>query len=202
MSTPLRHLTAWMAAMCLSWLIAGAGLPHECATEGTLLFVLPHKANAITQATGEADHVAIVHRIGGAQGPLYVIEAVAQGVCLTPLDSFLVRNADADIIVKQVPGLDAPRSVRNALRLAGRPYDWNYTLGDSALYCSELVQMSYVDCHGKPVFGTVPMQFSGQDGGILPYWREHYGRQGLKVPEGEPGTNPTQLLKQLNASTQ
>ena len=167
--------------------------------EGDLLFVLPDSANAITLATGSADHVAIAHRIGGDEGLLYVLEAVGRGVCLTPIDTFVRHNAKAEIVVRQVPRLDVERSVGKALHYVGRPYDWNYTPGDSAIYCSELVQLCYVDADGKPVFATTAMSFSDQQGHILPYWLEHYSRQHLPVPEGEPGTNPTQLLQQLSS---
>ena len=184
----------------LLWRATGTAFPHGeriKASEGALLFVLPHEGNAITAATGEADHVGIAHHIGGDQGLLYVIEAIGQGVSMTPIDSFLVHNSEADIIVKEVPKLDVARSVRNALHYVGRPYDWNYTPGDSALYCSELVQLCYVNIDGHPVFGTTPMRFSDAEGCILPYWADHYGRQGIPVPEGAPGTNPTQLLLHL-----
>ena len=189
------------AALCVVLAVfgcaAGVGQGVAAAGEGDLLFVLPHVQNAITAATGEADHVAIAHRIGGSGGLLYVIEAVRRGVCLTPIDSFLVRNAQAHLVVRAVPGLDVSRSVRSALQCVGRPYDWNYTPGDSALYCSELVQRCYVDTAGNAVFHLVPMSFSDPDGNILPQWRDHYARQGLAVPEGAPGSNPTQLLHQL-----
>lgn len=187
-----------MALLCTLGSVAlGQTDVRLAMAEGDLLFVVPHTGNAITEATGEADHVAIAHRIGGDGGPLYVIEAIGKGVCLTPMDSFQLHNAEADIIVRQVPHLDVQRSVRSALSYAGRPYDWNYTPGDSALYCSELVQLCYVDVNGDKLFGTTAMSFSDADGRILPYWQEHYARQHLPVPEGEPGTNPSQLLRQL-----
>ena len=66
--------------------------------EGDLLFACSDSANAITAVTSgieglPIDHVGIVHRIGGNQGPLYVIEAVKPVVCLTPIDSFLCQNS-------------------------------------------------------------------------------------------------------------
>lgn len=192
-----------VALWCGAWdsVAFGQADARMAIAEGDLLFVLPATANAITAATGEADHVAIAHRIGGDEGLLYVVEAIGKGVCLTPMDSFLLHNAEADIVVRQVARLDVRRSVGNALRYVGRPYDWNYTPGDSALYCSELVQLCCVDGEGKPVFATIPMRFSDQQGHILPYWQEHYSRQHLPVPEGEPGTNPSQLLRQLASPT-
>lgn len=170
--------------------------------EGDLAFVVNRQGNAITSVTLSIDslpidHVAILHRIGGDNGPLYALEAIPRGgVCLTPVDSFLVANGGQhNIIIGRVEGLDAFQSVRSALHLAGHPYDFNYMPGDSAVYCSELVQGTYVDTDGRPVFSTIPMTFRDATGNIHPYWVQHYSSQGLPVPEGLPGTNPGQLSR-------
>ena len=34
-----------------------------------------------------------------------------------------------------------------------------------------------------------------QSGRITPYWHDYYARQGLQVPEGEPGSNPGDLSR-------
>ncbi len=174
----------------------------DYVTEGDLAFVVNRQGNAITSVTTSIDslpidHVAIMHRIGGDDGPLYALEAIPEaGVVLTPIDSFLVANGGAqNILVGRVGDVDAQRSVRKALMLVGCPYDYNYMPGDSAVYCSELVQSTYVTVQGQPVFDTIPMTFRQQDGTIHPYWVEHYGSQGLPVPEGVAGTNPGQLSR-------
>lgn len=167
--------------------------------DGDLIFVLPREANAITTVTQgsacrAADHVAILHRIGGSEGLPYAIEAISKGVCLTPIDSFISHNAGCDMIVARLTQIDASASVRNALRYVGRPYDFFYDMGDSALYCSELVQLAVVDSDGKKLFGTIPMSFHDSQGNITPHWHRFYARHNREVPEGAPGTNPTQLL--------
>ncbi|MBR1883214.1 MAG: hypothetical protein IJ808_09450 [Muribaculaceae bacterium] len=162
--------------------------------EGDLLFLAPMQSNAITAVTGHYDHVAIMHRIGGENGFLYALEAIGRGVTLTPIDSLICREQGKSALVPaRVDGLDATASVRRALRYVGRPYDWLYQPTDSAIYCSELVQLSYVNSRGQAVFGTIPMSFHDASGQISPFWMEHYARYGLPVPEGAPGTNPTQL---------
>ena len=153
--------------------------------EGDLLFACSDSANAITAVTSgieglPIDHVGIVHRIGGNQGPLYVIEAVKPVVCLTPIDSFLSQNGMV---------------IRQCLLLVGRPYDDLYLPGDSALYCSELVQRCYVNSNGGLVFNTIPMSFHDGTGRVTDYWKEFYSRRGMAVPEGEPGTNPGELSR-------
>ncbi len=170
--------------------------------EGDLAFVINRRGNAITSVTTSIDtlpidHVAIMHRIGGAVGPLYALESIPEsGVVLTPIDSFIVANGgEGNILIGRVRDLDAPRSLRAALTLVGRPYDYNYTAGDSTIYCSELVQTTYVNTDGQPIFETIPMTFRCEDGTIHPYWVQHYSSQGLPVPEGLPGSNPGQLSR-------
>lgn len=167
--------------------------------EGDLLFACSDSANAITAVTSGVedlpiDHVGIVHRIGGDQGPLYVIEAVKPVVCLTPIDSFLCQNGM--VIVGRINvDMDVKRSIRQCLLLVGRPYDNLYLPGDSAIYCSELVQRCYVNSDGKLVFNTIPMSFHDETGQVTDYWNDFYSRRGMIVPEGEPGSNPGELSR-------
>lgn len=170
--------------------------------EGDLAFVVNRQGNAITSVTHSInslpiDHVAIMHRIGGDNGPLYALEAIPHGgVCLTPVDTFLVANGGREnIVMGRVEDLDAHHSIKAALTLVGLPYDFNYMPQDTAIYCSELVQSTYVDLTGHLVFETIPMTFSDSTGNIHPYWQQHYAKQGLSVPEGHPGTNPGQLSR-------
>ena len=167
--------------------------------EGDLLFACSDTANAITQVTSGVkdlpiDHVGIAHRIGGDEGPLFVIEAVKPAVCLTPIDSFLVNNSQ--IIVGRVNvEMDVHRSIRRCLAMVGKPYDDLYLPGDSAVYCSELVQMNYVTSEGDLIFAPIPMSFHDASGQITDYWKEFYDRRGMEVPEGAPGSNPGELSR-------
>lgn len=180
--------------------LASLPLVGQQLREGDLLFCCSDTANAITSVTTglqdmPIDHVAIVHYIGGEQlGLPYVIEAVKPAVCLTPLDTFLCENgrvlqgrvnADCDIVA----------SIKRCLMLVGKPYDDLYLQGDSAVYCSELVQMCFIDPSGKLVFDLVPMSFHDATGQVTDYWQEFYQARGMKVPEGEPGSNPGELSR-------
>lgn len=175
--------------------------------EGDLIFVAQASDNAITRVTQGVDalaidHVAIMHRIGGTAGPLYALEAIPrQGVTLTPVDSLIAREHGATLVLGRVQGVDAHRSVRAALRLVGHPYDDLYLAGDSAIYCSELVQMCYVDTAGGQIFSTIPMSFHDSSGRILDHWTEFYRQRGMAVPEGLPGTNPGQLSRHPSVRT-
>lgn len=194
------RVAALMLALSL-WLTVQAQADGLSIEEGDLLFVAQVGENAITQVTEGVDslaidHVAIAHRIGSKDGPLYFIEAIPRlGVVLTPLDSLLSRERGASFLVGRVRDVDAAQSVRHALRYVGRAYDELYQSGDSAIYCSELVQLSYVDQSGSRVFGTIPMTFRDRTGNILDYWTEFYRQHGMAVPEGAPGTNPGELSR-------
>lgn len=167
--------------------------------EGDLLFACSDTANAITAVTSgidelPIDHVGVVHRIGGPTGPLFVIEAIKPQVCINSLDTFLCNNGEV-IVGRLNEEFDAKESVRRCLNMVGKPYDDLYLPGDSAVYCSELVQMNYVTTAGERIFGTIPMSFHDQSGQITQYWIDFYRTRGRNVPEGWPGTNPGELSR-------
>ena len=112
--------------------------------DGDLLFVVNWNGNNITDVTVGVDGLGIDHVAVYAEGN--VIEAIPEsGVVESPLDSFLARLSENEtVLVGRVEGLDVRASVDNARRLLGLPYDDIFMPGDSAVYCSELVQMSFV----------------------------------------------------------
>ena len=173
-------------------------LLHEC----DLIFVVNNAGNAITESTqahGDwpIDHVAVFHR--DSNGSPCVIQAVHKGVCLEPLDS-LIAEAATDghtpmLLIGRVTGVDTIATIKKCLSFVGKPYDHYFAPSDSAIYCSELVQKSFIDAKGHLIFEPIAMSFHGPDGVILPYWTEHYRRIGSRVPEGAPGTNPAELSR-------
>ena len=194
MNKPLTTLLTTL--LCTIGLMAQSKV---CAHEGDLLFVVPAESNAITAVTQgndtlAIDHVAILHFIGGNNALPYVIEAIGSGVCLTPIDTFLIRHSHDRIVQAKVQDLDVPVSIGHALSLVGLPYDWLYQSGDSAIYCSELVQLCFVRNDGQHIFSTIPMTFRDRDGTIPQHWIDLYTQHSRSVPEGEPGTNPQQIF--------
>lgn len=165
---------------------------------GDLLFVVNGAGNNITSVTDGVDGLGIDHVAIYSEGK--VIEAIpVKGVVEWPLDSFLVRLAVNDaVLVGRVRGLDARGSVEKAAKFVGLPYDDIFMPGDSSIYCSELVQMSYVLKSGDAVFGTIPMSFHDSTGRVTDFWTKFYEARGLSVPEGEPGTNPGQISRDPN----
>ncbi len=157
--------------------------------DGDLMFCASGKPNAITDVTHGIDEMGINH-------------VAILGVCITPIDSFLNQNkgrsSNQQILVGRInhDSIDILKSISNALKYIGRPYDFYFESGDSAIYCSELVQISFVDHKGKLLFHTIPMSFHNDSGEITAFWRNYYSKAGMNVPEGAPGSNPGELSRE------
>lgn len=171
-----------------------------------LLFQAAPSANAITDVTHGADglridHVGVFARIDGRPS---VIEALpGRGVCINNIDSFMCRSVSATgvplVIVGRVTSeFDAEASLCGVLRFIGCDYDSLYLPGNREIYCSELVQMSFVDGDGRFVFDAIPMTFRDASGQIPEFWTRFYERHGMAVPEGWPGTNPGEMSRRSN----
>ena len=167
--------------------------------EGDLLFAYSSTSGkAISDATVHDStalpiyHVAIATWVDGKP---YALEAIDEGVVLTPYDKFCERTmSKGGLLVgrlKDRSGVD--QSVSNAMEHLGKPYDDLYMIDTQEIYCSELVQLSYVNGKGQRLFPLINMSFHDANGRILDYWREHYAKHGMAVPEGALGTNPAQI---------
>lgn len=165
-----------------------ASCQPKALREGDLLFHVATTGNAITEVTpGMIDHVAIVINSDS------VIEAVSKGVVITPLDSLLSKPGHYE--AASVRRCDRRQSVARARKYLGRAYDFLYLPDNDDIYCSELVQFAFVDRRGRRLFQTVPMSFHNEKGLITDYWKEFYARYNMEVPEGKPGTNPSEMAK-------
>ncbi|MBQ8655929.1 MAG: hypothetical protein IJ527_02560 [Prevotella sp.] len=179
-------LSAWLCCACAGQSPAGFDGQDSNVREGDLLFHVTVDTNQITRVTGGMiDHVAI------ALSADSVIEAVGRGVVVTAISDLLKQ--DGYFVVGRVGDADAHQSVLNARRYLGCAYDSLFLAGNDAVYCSELVQLSYVDARGRQLFTCVPMSFHDSTGRVTDYWRDFYARHQMEVPEGQPGTNPAQL---------
>ncbi len=127
-----------------------------------------------------------------------VIEAVFSGVRRTPFREFLshaaIRNGRPAVLVERLRppyGASADAAVERAAGFIGRPYDEAFLPDNDAYYCTELIQASYLDGGGKPLFSSRPMTFRDNRTGEIPRaWTDFFEARGLDVPEGVPGTNP------------
>ena len=187
--------------------VASCGEKKDCLRNGDLVFVgLPLDYNAeggsmdaaISAATAQEGELNLIHvAIAEVQADsVWIIDAtIAHGVDRHPLEVFLKDFTLKDgsypaFIVKRVKGVDANAAVERAKTYCGRAYDVRFLPDNEDLYCSELVQLSYLDRSGNQVFDSEPMNFCAPDGTMPPYWEQLFEKLGMTVPQGVPGTNP------------
>ena len=191
-------------------LALSCGQKKDNLQNGDLIFVgLPLDYNAesgsmseaISSATGQEGALNLIHvAIAEVKADsIWIIDAtIAHGVDRHPLDTFLkdftLRDGSyPEFIVKRVKGVDANSAVEKAKAFCGRAYDFSFLPDNEDIYCSELVQLSYLDAEGKPVFESEPMNFKAPDGTMPPYWEWLFGKLGMDIPQDLPGTNPQRM---------
>ena len=192
--------------------VASCGEKKDCLRNGDLVFVgLPLDYNAeggsmdaaISATTGQEGALNLIHvAIAEVQADsVWIIDAtIAHGVDRHPLEVFLKDFTLKDgsypaFIVKRVKGVDADVAVERAKTYCGRAYDVRFLPDNEDLYCSELVQISYLDGNGNQVFDSEPMNFCAPDGTMPPYWEWLFGKLEMEVPQGLPGTNPQRMAQ-------
>ena len=192
--------------------VASCGEKKDCLRNGDLVFVglpLDYDAEgdsmdaAISAATAQEGELNLIHvAIAEVQADsVWIIDAtIAHGVDRHPLEVFLKDFTLKDgsypaFIVKRVKGVDADAAVERAKTYCGRAYDVRFLPDNEDLYCSELVQISYLDGDGNQVFDSEPMNFCAPDGTMPPYWEWLFGKLEMEVPQGLPGTNPQRMAQ-------
>lgn len=171
------------------------GLPQDYKADSTSMDA------AISSATGTDGTLNLIHvAIAEVKADsIWIIDAtIAHGVDRHPLDTFLTDFTLRDgsypaFIVKRMKGVDADAAVERAKSYCGRAYDVRFLPDNLELYCSELVQLSYLDEEGEPIFESEPMNWLAPDGTMPPYWEWLFGKLGMEVPQGLPGTNPQRM---------
>ncbi len=149
-------------------------------------------------------HVGLV--VKDPSNRLQILEAIGRGVVLTPIDSFLMRSADAQQQPKVIVGrlkeeyqhLLNP-AVQAAISYLGQPYDPIFDLNNEAYYCSEMLYFAFKTANNnQPVFQLRPMTFKDPDTGeTFPAWLEHFQSLQKFIPENKPGLNPGSMSRSL-----
>ena len=196
----MRFCMKTIFSFCLLLTISLQGVAQNMAQqlqEGDLLFCISAQGNHITQVTQGVDDLAIDHvgMVHFCKDSVFVLEAIHQGVVLTPIDSFLVRRDSLVIATRLKDTIGVASSVQRALQYLGRPYDFMFMPSDDEFYCSELVQKNYLDADGQLIFEPIPMSFHDKTGKVTQFWKDYYARKGFQVPEGCPGSNPGDLSR-------
>ena len=164
---------------------------------GDLLFLNENSSDmekAITASTGEYTHVALAEC--DSADDMWVIEAYPEkGVRRIPYEQFQREHliwfstGGCDIYRLTVP-FDTAEVIARAKSLVGKPYDEAFQPDNDAYYCSELIEVAF-----GGLFPSKPMNWRDADGNLPEYWQKHFEKLGVPVPEGVPGTNPTDLSR-------
>ncbi len=141
-------------------------------------------------------HVAVVERVENDR--VVLIEAYDHGVARVDLATFMARSRREDppfIAARLKPPYDAliPFWLQEIRMRLGKPYDETYLPDNDAYYCSELLSDAMLAL-GVRIFPRIPMNFGAPGSWERRVWEAYYREKGMDVPQGQPGTNPIQLL--------
>lgn len=177
--------------------------PEEKLQSGDLLFVSSKwyesdMEQAIKASTGQYSHMALVEV--DSLGVVWVIEATpGDGVKRKTFNRFKIDNHlemfGSFDIYRFTIHFDTAAVIAHAKSHLGQPYDDAFLPNNGALYCSELIYECFLDAAGKHLFEAKPMNWRDKDGNLPEYWEKHFEELGIPVPEGVPGTNPTDLSR-------
>lgn len=145
--------------------------------------------DAIKESTGHYTHVALVVEVGDT---VWIIDATQRyGVSRRPYMQQPESSAVPypDLYRLTVP-FDTVAVIARATALIGKPYDNAFLPDNDAYYCSELIQVAFGD-----IFPSQPMNWRDAKGKLPRYWKRHFKKLKMPVPEGVPGTNPTDLSR-------
>lgn len=153
--------------------------------------------SAVKESTGEYTHVAIVETVGDS---IWVIDATRRhGVSRHAIESQPGDRDFPDVYRLNNYSINIKATLERARSFIGRPYDNAFQPGTEALYCSELVYECYLSNYpnskGEHLFEAKPMNWRDANGNMPQYWIDHFAGLGKPIPEGVPGTNPTDLSR-------
>ncbi|MCQ2279201.1 MAG: hypothetical protein MJZ49_00150 [Bacteroidales bacterium] len=146
---------------------------------------------AITASTGEYTHVALVER--DSADNVWIIEALPEeGVLRRSFREFERRFSMLSTfdVYRLTQPFDTSAVIARAKSLVGKPYDEAFLPDNDAYYCSELIEVVF-----GGLFPLQPMNWRDAKGNLPAYWKKHFEKLGIPVPEGVPGTNPTDMSR-------
>ena len=148
---------------------------------------------AVRESTGQYTHVALVTEVGDT---VWIVDATQRyGVSRRPF----LRHPDDDrpypVAYRMSVSFDTAAVIARAKGFIGQPYDDAFLPDNGKMYCSELVYECFLDAVGKHLFEAQPMNWRDKEGNLPDYWKKHFEKLGIPVPEGVPGTNPTDLSR-------
>jgi hypothetical protein len=174
--------------------------PHLFKIEnGDIIFIGESDGNlskAITEVTQtdlktQYSHIGIIEKEGKNYWVLHA--APENGSERISLDEFLEkeRKNSKIIDVYRIQPHYQPNfkeAISMAKSMLGKPYNFTYSLSDTAYYCSDFVYHSF---EKSSIFEMNPMTFKNPgEEEFNSGWIEFYRKLGREIPEGEMGCNP------------
>ena len=157
---------------------------------GDLLFYCDEGGmnDAVRESTGRYTHVALVESVGDT---VWIIDATQRyGVSRRPFLRHRGGEKRYPDVYRLETAFDTVAVLARARAFVGQPYDNAFLPDNGALYCSELIYECF-----PGMFEARPMNWRNADGELPQYWSDLFGALGMAVPEGVPGTNPTDLSR-------
>ena len=153
--------------------------------------------DAVRESTGQYTHVALVESVDDT---VWIIDATQRyGVSHRPL--LRTRNGEKpypDVYRVKHGCYNLDSVLTRARSFIGQPYDNAFLPDNGAIYCSELIYEVFLDdcsAKGQHLFKAQPMNWRDKEGNLPEYWKKHFKELGVPVPEGVPGTNPTDMSR-------
>lgn len=153
--------------------------------------------DAVRESTGQYTHVALVESVDDT---VWIIDATQRyGVSHRPL--LRTRNGEKpypDVYRVKHGCYNLDSVLARARSFIGQPYDNAFLPDNGAIYCSELIYEVFLDdcsAKGRHLFEAKPMNWRDKEGNLPEYWIKHFKELGMPVPEGVPGTNPTDMSR-------
>ena len=163
---------------------------------GDLLFFLDTEGmgDAVKESTGQYTHVAIVESVGDT---VWIIDATPQnGVSRRPYQRSFKDIPD---VYRFEDRSNVDSALIRARSFIGLPYDNSFLPDNNAFYCSELVYECFLTSYplqeNRHLFEAKPMNWRNAKGRLPKYWKNHFKKLKMPVPEGVMGTNPTDLSR-------
>lgn len=189
----MKHIISILTLLFLtSGLLQGQQTPLQ---PGDLLFYedTAGMGAAVQESTGHYTHVAMVAETGDT---VWIVDATQRyGVSRRP---FLRQPGDSrpypDAYRLTIP-FDTAAVIGRAKSFVGQPYDNAFLPDNGKMYCSELIYECFLDAVGNHLFEAKPMNWRDKEGRLPEYWKKHFEELGIPVPEGVPGTNPTDMSR-------
>lgn len=171
---------------------------QQALRPGDLLFYsdTAGMGRAVRESTGEYTHVALVESVDDT---VWIIDATQRyGVSRRPLTIKYGSSGFPDVYRFKSGCFSIDSVLARARSFIGQPYDNAFLPDNGALYCSELVYEVFLDdCgdKGEHLIEAKPMNWRDKYGNLPKYWKRHFKKLGMPVPEGVMGTNPTDLSR-------